>query len=245
MNENLKVVETYTNKLGGSYTENLQCRRVWVTDNLMVGGSIQGPEDARHLIDDFHISAILNVETEHTDIVNISEPKRVRLLELPVWDHGQPILAAIFHAAAAFAVKALQAGRLYVHCQMGRARSPSFCYAILRSQGRSAQEALALVQAAVPEFMNPSYHSYARHVVYVQSVEAAFGGEKVRLEAPLLGKNLSKGSMLLENATGKVHELVDFTDDGSVLLKVPGTGSSALAVGANVVDQNFVVKVNF
>jgi hypothetical protein len=55
--------------------------------------------------------------------------------------------------------------------------------------------------------------------------------------------NFVKGATLIDKKTGALSNLFDFTDDGSVFVK---TGeNSPVEIGANVVDQNFLIKVHF
>lgn len=161
-------VETYKN----TRYLNHECKRYRVAEDIIVGGSICDVKDAEHLRRDLGISHVINVETEHTD--DGVWPKY--LLEVRVPDNGTPFPKEHVVAAMTFAQLCKQMhGELYVHCQEGLNRGPSFAYAILRSRGLSPIDALAKVRSAKGD---AGWGTYLNHTatIYLQSVEEALKG---------------------------------------------------------------------
>lgn len=147
-------------------------RRSWVTEDIMIGGSIIDVPDWEHLRDDYGITGVVNVESEHSDAAwGIPE-----LLERPMPDDGTPrnaedIAAIVEFARAQFAKR----GRLYVHCQVGGSRSPAIAYAILRgARGLTSDIALKVIQKHVPQ-----YGTHPTHTAYMQSIDMVLGPQTV------------------------------------------------------------------
>lgn len=144
------------------------CRRWWAHPKILVGGSINDTRDWNHLRDDFRISAVLSVESEHGDggkVVNAP------LCQLPTSDDGQPKPIEWWWAGFGFAAGIFEDlnAILYVHCQMGGSRSPAMAYGILRTVfGKSGDEALEAIRAGVP-----TYGSAPGHIQYLESCERA------------------------------------------------------------------------
>jgi protein-tyrosine phosphatase len=164
----MAVAETYENRLYAPDPHHL-VSRWWVTNDLMIGGSIVDAADWRHLKTQFGMRSVLNVETEHSD-----EGKGIdRLSECRVPDDGSPLPLGIVRHAVSFARLMIGLGPMYVHCQMGGSRSPAFGYAILRwVHGMSPDKALETINRG-KEWKVP-FGSHAFHQVYLSSVEAAF-----------------------------------------------------------------------
>lgn len=164
--------EVYLNKRyqHASYPNGVPCMRYFV-DDILVGGSIVDAADAQHLIEKFSITHVLNVETEHSD--EGIWPKY--LVEARVPDTGLPFPKHAVRAAVAFGRLTKQMdGKLYVHCQMGASRSPSFAYAILRDRGFSPEAALAKVAAARgPDVGGELWGNRPHHKTYMASIEEA------------------------------------------------------------------------
>jgi protein-tyrosine phosphatase len=142
---------------------------------LMVGGDIVNLEDLRHLCRDFNIGAIINVATEQSnnwDALHRFKGK-VDLLERPFWDHGEPILPNIIHDVVGFA-RTRRDSYIYVHCHLGRVRSPSMIYAILvGAHGMLSGDAVKLIRESNPNYMDPGYRSYSRMKAYFESINRA------------------------------------------------------------------------
>lgn len=157
------VAETYTNTLYGNHP----CQRWWLSERVLIGGSILGADDWSHLRDAYGITAVLNVEIEHSD----ADKGIATLCELPTFDDGLPKPPMWFVAGAQFGKAALAhpAARLYVHCQMGGSRSPLMGYVILRHVfGCTADKALDAIRV-----VKPTYGEHPFHKFYLASAEAA------------------------------------------------------------------------
>lgn len=163
MAEKVGIAEFYINKLYLGHTAS----RYWLADNLLVGGSIVDAADWEHLRTDFGISAVINLESEHSDIGKGIDT----LLELPTPDDGQKKDPKLFQSAIAFGQCILNepGPKLYVHCQQGGSRSPAFAYAILRGvHGLTKEAALSCIRACHPEYGNHPVHQ-----AYLDSAEEA------------------------------------------------------------------------
>lgn len=139
-------------------------RRSWVTEDILIGGSIIDLPDWAHLRDDYGITGVINVESEHSDAAwGIPE-----LLERPMPDDGTPRKAEDIRAIVEFArAQFAKRGRLYVHCQVGGSRSPAAAYAILRDvRGLTSEAALKVIQKHVPQ-----YGTHPTHVAYMNSID--------------------------------------------------------------------------
>jgi glycosyltransferase involved in cell wall biosynthesis len=161
--------ETYVNHLNYG----LSTSRYWVTDRILVGGSIWGAEDWEHLKRDFGVTDVLSVESEHDDGGKGIESIR----QLPFRDDGASLTVDIVHEALDFARGVvLQPGRvLYVHCWAAGSRSPSMAYAICRGIfGMDADQVLALIRAEC----NPTFGTHATHQAYIKVIEQTLLGRR-------------------------------------------------------------------
>lgn len=167
----MTAAETYINRLYEGHT----CHRYWVTGYpLMIGGSLLGPDDWKHLQDDFGLDICVSAETEHDDVG-----------KLPAWDliqvahpdTGGPIPANLILSACLFVAARLVLDpgvKAYVHCQMGGSRSPAYAYALLRGVWRvGASEALAVVSSSMQVGKGRPYGGHEFHQTYLRSIEEA------------------------------------------------------------------------
>lgn len=137
--------------------------RYWVNSNIMLGGAINDAADWEHLKNDFGIKAVINVDGNSDISKNIDN-----LLELPVEDNGNPFPKENIFEAVQFASE--QKGPIYVHCWLGRSRSPHFVYAILRHNYKlSKEEAIQKLKAVMP----PEHEwAFKQHTdSYINSIE--------------------------------------------------------------------------
>lgn len=162
------LAETYVNKLydnPGNTTN-----RYWIHDQIMIGGSIIDAADFVHLCDDFAITDIINVETEHSDVGKV--PSR-HLCQAQVPDNGDPFPPEIVHQVIEFAKLRLQEDPkciFHIHCQMGSSRSPAFGYALLRFVfEHNPFSAIHLISKG----KGRDYGNHGYHRRYLDSIEAA------------------------------------------------------------------------
>lgn len=137
---------------------------------ILIGGSVLDKGDWKHLQQDLNVGAVINVETEHSDLGK-GIPDGY-LCEAQVPDDGTPFPLSVVTKVLTFAkefLKGPERGRLYVHCQMGGSRSPAFAYGILRycyqmTPGQALQ--------AIRDGGNKSdYGNHQYHANYLQSIE--------------------------------------------------------------------------
>jgi hypothetical protein len=162
------LVETYSNSLYLGH----QCHRYWVGNfPIMVGGSLLGPADWEHLRDDFGITDVINVETEHDDSGKLPS---ANLLQARVPDDMSPFSEKLVLTVCLFGLNKLQAGgKVYVHCQMGGSRSPAFAYALLRAvYSMNREQALAVIRSC-PGREGYGAPGHTHHTPYLASVDAA------------------------------------------------------------------------
>ena len=159
------MAERYTNTLYGDHV----CQRWFPDPKILVGGSILNKEDFEHLQRDFGVTAVLNVEQEHTDVGKVVG---VPLCELPTQDDGQPKPTEWWFAGIGFSAPLLldsSSNVLYIHCQMGGSRSPAMAYGCIRAiLGLSQEDALRRLHRGVP-----SYGTHQGHWNYMNSCESA------------------------------------------------------------------------
>ncbi len=143
------------------------CVRWWAHPLILVGGSIQNREDWDHIKNDFDISSVINVETEHDDAGKVDGP----LLQVQVPDMGMPFPSVYVQCAVAFAsVFIPEDKKVYVHGQQGGSRSPGFAYALLRGilKMNRAESIASLVEGN-----GKPYGNHPFHVTYMDSVDSA------------------------------------------------------------------------
>jgi hypothetical protein len=136
---------------------------------VIIGGLINGPEDAKHLQDKLGVRSVINVATDDTD-----EGKGIKLLsELRVHDDGAPLPPEMVRHACAFAKMFVGFGPVYVHCALGNSRSPAFAYAILRWVfQKSREEALRAIREGKPGITEQYGDGWVQRN-YITSVESA------------------------------------------------------------------------
>lgn len=140
--------------------------RYWVAlGALMGGGSILSVADWRHLRDAYNVSAVVNLEQEHTD-KGYGIPY---LLETPLPDDGVARPLEWFWRTEKFVRQQLKKRRVvYVHCQMGGSRTPVVLYYLLRAlYGHSREEALEAING------NKEYGNHPVHQMYLASADEA------------------------------------------------------------------------
>lgn len=146
--------------------------RYWVDHDLMVGGSILNEEDWKCL-KRMGCSAVLSVESQSSrEDTWVDVPR----LHRPFLDDGNLVAPEIIEDCLDFAARFRHGkfdspygrGFTYLHCALGGSRSPSIAYAIMRSRGRSVDEAVECLRKGRPDFMDSN-----RHIVgaYVESIE--------------------------------------------------------------------------
>lgn len=152
--------------------------RYWVTPNILVGGNITSQDDYNHLVADYGI----------TGVVNLEYPEQSHGLEIPdtaelhVPDNGDPFPKHYVKTAVDYA-KARKGKPIYVHCAMGMSRSPHFAYAILRGcYDMSPDDALLTVKKALPS--STHHWGFGLHTdKYIPSIENALKPDRPRAEA--------------------------------------------------------------
>jgi protein-tyrosine phosphatase/CheY-like chemotaxis protein len=166
---NVGIAEFYVNKV---CINTPTSRRYWLTPKLMVGGSICDYQDWLHIKKDYQIGAVVNMETEHSDVGKGVD----YLCEVQVPDNGTPFPKEYIQRTVLFAKKHFDKN-LYVHCQMGGSRSPAFAYAILRyCYNMTPQEALDKINEQFPKAKingEGLYGFHPYHKTYLASVENA------------------------------------------------------------------------
>jgi protein-tyrosine phosphatase/CheY-like chemotaxis protein len=167
---NTGVAETYINKI---CINTPTSTRYWVTQNIMVGGSILDGQDWQHLKNDYGIDAVINTETEHDDAGKGID----HLLQIRVHDNGGPFPNSYIHQLVSFINMLGKDKTYYIHCQMGGSRSPAFTYAVLRGcYGMTKEQALAEINKSMPNG-NYGHHSY--HQAYIATVEEGLANNNV------------------------------------------------------------------
>jgi CheY-like chemotaxis protein len=160
---NVGIAETYVNTV---CINTPTATRYWVMPNIMVGGSVTSKEDWEHLQKAYNMGAVINVETEHSDVGKGID----KLLEIQVPDNGTPFPFDVVKKAVLFSKNNMDKN-IYVHCQMGASRSPAFAYAVLRyCYNMTPQQALEKINESYPSH-NYGYHGY--HQTYIGSIEQA------------------------------------------------------------------------
>ena len=172
------VLEKYANSLY-SYEPTIINHRYYVPGykNIIIGGSIIDKADWEHLHNDFGVTDVINVETEHDDSEKVPAE---HLLQVQTEDNGNGFPVDKIMAAIEFAKGPNKV--LYIHCQMGGSRSPAWAYAILRGvYGLQATEALKVIIEArigVHKFCNgrgfqENYGHAWQHQAYLKSIDDA------------------------------------------------------------------------
>jgi len=162
------VAEYYINELSPNRP---LIARYWITPEILVGGNILNMNDLNHLVNDYGIKSIINVDAmqNHTGAIE-------NLLQVSVLDNGNGFSEKIVHKVIKFA-KEYGSDPIYIHCHMGYSRSPHFAYAILRSFGLSQQTAYNKVKLSLPSHNH--VWGFSQHTTsYIDSIEKALATYK-------------------------------------------------------------------
>ena len=117
----------------------------WITPALSVGGTLH----PRHIgeLARMGIGAIVDLREEARDDEGLLTQHDIRLLHLPVRDHGPPSQAQLLQGTR-WVVDQLEAGgKVLIHCREGVGRSAVLACCVLMHQGESLTSALRLVKA--------------------------------------------------------------------------------------------------
>lgn len=157
------VAEYYINELSPNKPK---IARYWITPELLVGGNILNMDDLNHLVNDFGIKSIINV-----DAMQNHEGAIDNLLQVSVLDNGDGFSEEIVHKVIRFSKKHIH-NPIYLHCHMVYSRSPHFAYVILRDSGLSKEVAYNKVKLALPS--NNHLWGFSQHTLsYIDSIEKA------------------------------------------------------------------------
>lgn len=162
--QNTGIAEKYINKLTSN---NLEIYRYWITPTLLIGGNIQDQQDLDHLISDFGVNAIINL-----DNMQNHEGAIQNLLQLNILDNGDSFSETAVHQVLDFAKNNINRP-IYMHCHIGYSRSPHFAYAILRAiYNLSPNDALTIVRESLPT-QNHLWGFNRFTERYISSIESA------------------------------------------------------------------------
>ncbi|APR75863.1 Hypothetical protein A7982_01210 [Minicystis rosea] len=116
----------------------------WVTEHIALGSAVS-EEDIDVLVRD-GITHVIDCRLGPGSKA-LYERTGIVYLQIGVADDGKPKADEWFWSGIDFATRALRIprSRLLVHCKMGMSRSPTMVYAILLTQGRSSEDAQALI----------------------------------------------------------------------------------------------------
>lgn len=138
----------------------------FVTERVAVGGAIITRENFEGVLR-AGITHIINTQLEFDDrTLRRSEDHEADILWLPLDDDLLPKPAEAFFTAMRYAQAALERpeSKVLIHCASGIHRAPMVALALLRVQGYTRRDALALLAARRPQVHFPQ--------VYLDSVEA-------------------------------------------------------------------------
>jgi protein-tyrosine phosphatase len=159
----IDIAECYINELSPNKPT---IARYWVTKQMLIGGNILNMDDLNHLVNDFGIKSIINVDAmqNHTGAIE-------NLLQVSVLDNGDGFSEEIVHKVIKFAETHIS-DPIYIHCHMGYSRSPHFAYAILRSLGLSQRTAYNKIKLSLPSHNH--VWGFSQHTTsYIDSIEKA------------------------------------------------------------------------
>lgn len=128
----------------------------FVTAFLLIGGDLDVDNDmaadqAVELVDDAHVTHVLDVRLEANDSVLWTQLPEVHYLWHGMDDAGQTVPRDWWDSVTDWAVNAITSGgRVLVHCHMGINRSPSVAFAVLLTLGWHPVDAMAAIRAARP-----------------------------------------------------------------------------------------------
>lgn len=121
---------------------------VWITPELALGPCFDADE-VKTLVRQ-GVGAVIDVRSEACDDEAVLARHGLRLLHVPVDDHGPPTQEQL-QQATQWALAEIAAGRsLYVHCRSGIGRSPTIATAILVAIGYPLGEAYQAIKRRRP-----------------------------------------------------------------------------------------------
>jgi protein-tyrosine phosphatase len=139
-----------------------------ITDDLLVGRT-PGPADFERLYD-LGVRLVINMRLWPGSRPRETTPGlqylRLRTFDSPL----APIPTAALIRGAHAALRIIQdGGRVYTHCSRGRHRSVAMAAAILIAQGRSPEEAMALIKKNRPDADPGATHIRSRILEFEQA----------------------------------------------------------------------------
>ncbi len=117
-----------------------------VTPQLYVGPQYR--RRGKRLLERSGITAGVNLRVEYDDAAHgLALP---RYLHLPTVDDAAPSIAHLNQGVEFIRSVVAEGGKVYIHCGAGVGRAPSLAAAYLVAEGRSLEEALAMIRAVRP-----------------------------------------------------------------------------------------------
>lgn len=117
-----------------------------VTPQLYVGSQFN--QFGKRLLEQQGINACVNMRIEHDDAAH--GLALAQYLHLPTIDDAAPSLADLEKGAAFIRGVIQQDGKVYIHCGAGVGRAPTMAAAYLISEGKTLEQALAMIRAVRP-----------------------------------------------------------------------------------------------
>lgn len=112
-----------------------------------------------------------------THCISLTDPPDVgvpmgKYMHAPIPDEGQALDGAHLDRVVGAARSVIDSGGMvYLHCWVGRSRSASFAYAVLRSLGLPANECIVVLGESSPH----GFANIRNQVAYIESIEAWLG----------------------------------------------------------------------
>lgn len=134
---------------------------------IVVGDNVTSAADWQHLRKDFNLAVCLNVDGGHSDAAHVSLGD---LYEVQALDDGAGLSSLhLDRAREAYEDARRRGSGIYVHCHLGRSRSPAFAYALLRAVGgMSALQAKELLDESTP---HGPYGEKWGHLAYLMAAD--------------------------------------------------------------------------
>lgn len=219
--EGARLAEWYVNHRGWGAT----IMRYWVTDNIMVGGSIYDAAEWTYLKKRYGLTDVLNVEAENSD-----RDKGIELREGDYLyefgrqrDDGSPRSVETMLEIVTWAKNADLGAKFYVHCTHGGSRSPAYAYLLARALGGlTREEALGAIRRTRPEYGTAQFPN---HVHYLKDADEALAEhrranmseEDLRAETSSKSKLKVLVGMVLEKAFKSNDDVYLVCSDQSVV----------------------------
>jgi protein tyrosine phosphatase (PTP) superfamily phosphohydrolase (DUF442 family) len=139
-----------------------------ITDDLLIGRT-PGPADFERL-HEMGVRLVINMRFWPGSRPRATNPElqylRLRTFDSPL----APIPTATLIRGARAALRVIEdGGRVYTHCSRGRHRSVAMAAAILIAQGRSPEEAMALIKQNRPDADPGAAHIRSRILKFDQT----------------------------------------------------------------------------